>query len=66
MRIFLTKGSKLVENAEEQFLTEKEIQSLTEQNLYEIFNLEFVTSELQPQALESIHWHLIRNLLLFI
>ena len=47
MRIFLTKGSKLIENAEEQFLTEKEIQTLTEQNLYEIFNLEFVVSELQ-------------------
>lgn len=47
MRIFLTKGSKLVENAEEQFLTEKEIQMLTEQNLQEIFKLEFVASELQ-------------------
>jgi hypothetical protein len=45
--IFLTKGSKLVENTEEQFLTEKEIQTLTEQNLHEIFKLEFVTSELQ-------------------
>ena len=47
MRIFLTKGSKLVENTENQFLTEKEIQMLTEQNLHEIFKLEFVTSELQ-------------------
>ena len=47
MRIFLTKGSKLVENTEDQFLTEKEIQMLTEQNLHEIFKLEFVTSELQ-------------------
>jgi hypothetical protein len=47
VRIFLTKGSKLVENTEEQFLTEKEIQTLTEQNLHEIFKLEFVTSELQ-------------------
>lgn len=46
MRIFLTKGSKLVENAEEQFLTEK-AQTLTEQNLQENFNLEFVASELQ-------------------
>jgi predicted transport protein len=46
VRIFLTKGSKLIENAEE-FLTEKEIQTLTEQNLQEIFGLEFVTSELQ-------------------
>ena len=45
VRIFLTKGSKLVENTEEQFLTEKEIQMLTEQNLHEIFRLEFVTSE---------------------
>ena len=47
MRIFLTKGFKLVENTEDQFLTEKEIQMLTEQNLHEIFKLEFVTSELQ-------------------
>lgn len=47
VRIFLTKGSKLIENAEEQFLTEKEIQTLTEQNLQEIFKLEFVASELQ-------------------
>jgi RecB family endonuclease NucS len=47
VRIFLTKGSKLVEKAEEQFLIEKEIQTITEQNLREIFKLEFVTSELQ-------------------
>jgi hypothetical protein len=46
VRIFLTKGSKLIENAEE-FLTEKEIQTLTEQNLQEIFSLEYVASELQ-------------------
>jgi hypothetical protein len=43
VRIFLTKGSKLIENVEEQFLTEKEIQTLTEQNLQQIFNLDFVT-----------------------
>ena len=47
VRIFLTKGSKLIENAKEEFLTEKEIQTLTEQNLQEIFNLEYVASELQ-------------------
>ena len=47
VRIFLTKGSKLIENAKEEFLTEKEIQTLTEQNLQEIFNLEDVASELQ-------------------
>ena len=47
MRIFLTKGSKLVENAEEQFLMEKEIQTITEQNLEEIFKLELVASELE-------------------
>ena len=47
MRIFLTKGSKLIENTEEQFLTEKEIQTFTELNLQEIFKLEFVASELQ-------------------
>jgi RecB family endonuclease NucS len=47
VRIFLTKGSKLVENAEEQFLIEKEIQTITEQNLEEIFKLELVASEME-------------------
>ena len=47
MRIFLTKGSKLVENAEEQFLIEKEIQTITEQNIEEIFKLELVASEME-------------------
>ena len=47
MRIFLTKGFKLVENAEEQFLIEKEIQTITEQNLEEIFKLELVASEME-------------------
>jgi hypothetical protein len=47
VRIFHTKDSKLAENAEEQFLIEKEMQILTEQNLQEIFKLEFVTSEME-------------------
>jgi hypothetical protein len=45
VRIFLTKGSKLIEKAEEQFLIEKEIQTITEQNIEEIFKIDPVASE---------------------
>jgi hypothetical protein len=47
VRIFLKNGSKLVENIEEQFLLEREIQTITEQNLHEIFKLEFVASKME-------------------
>ena len=51
MRIFSTKGSKLVEITEEQFPLEKEIQRLTEANFPEIFELDFARSEFELQGL---------------
>jgi hypothetical protein len=39
MRIFSTKGTKLVEITEEQFPLESEVQRLTETNLQELFDL---------------------------
>jgi hypothetical protein len=51
LRIFSIKGSKVVEIIEEQFPLEKEIQRLTETNLEEIFELDFVRSEFELQGL---------------
>lgn len=45
VRIFSTKGTKLVEITEEQFPLERHIQRLTEENLQEIFELDLVKTE---------------------
>ena len=51
MRIFSTKGAKLVEITEEQFPLEREIQRLTEANLQEVFDLILVRSEFELHGL---------------
>ena len=51
MRIFSTKGAKLVEITEEQFPVEREIQRLTEANLQELFDLILVRSEFELHGL---------------
>jgi predicted transport protein len=45
MKLFTTKGNKLVSVNSQQFKLEKEIQTLVETNLNELFGLEFVRSE---------------------
>jgi len=45
MKLFTTKGNKLVSVNSQQFKLEKEIQTLVETNLNELFSLEFVRSE---------------------
>jgi predicted transport protein len=45
MKLFTTKGNKLVSVNLQQFKLEKEIQTLVETNLNELFGLEFVRSE---------------------
>ena len=45
MKLFTTKGNKLVSVDSQQFKLEKEIQTLVESNLNELFGLEFVRSE---------------------
>jgi predicted transport protein len=51
VRIFSTKGAKLVEITEEQFPLEREIQRLTEANLQELFDLVLVRSEFELHGL---------------
>ena len=51
MRIFSTKGTKLVEIIEEQFPLESEVQRLTEANLQDLFDLVFVKSEYELHGL---------------
>ena len=51
MRIFSTKGTKLVEIAEEQFPLESEVQRLTESNLQDLFDLILVKSEFELHGL---------------
>ena len=51
MRIFSTKGAKLVEITEEQFPLEREIQRLTEANLQELLDLVLVRSEFELHGL---------------
>lgn len=51
MRIFSTKGTKLVEIAKEQFLLESEVQQLTEANLQDLFDLTLVKSEFELHGL---------------
>ena len=51
MRIFSTKGTKLVEITEEQFPLEREVQRLTEANLQELFELVYVRSEFDLHGL---------------
>jgi trans-2-enoyl-CoA reductase len=47
VRIFSIKGTKLAEITEQQFPLEKEIQRVTEANLQELFELDFVKSEFE-------------------
>lgn len=51
MRIFCTKGAKLVEITEEEFPLEREIQILTEANLQELFSLVLLRSEFELYGL---------------
>ena len=51
MRIFSTKGKKLVEITEEQFPLESEVQGLTEANLQDLFDLVSVKSEFELHGL---------------
>lgn len=51
MRIFDTRGSKLSEVSEDQFLLEDDMQKLTETNLQQIFGLDLVRSEFELQGL---------------
>jgi hypothetical protein len=51
VRIFSIKGTKLAEISEQQFPLEKEIQGLTEANLQELFELDFVKSEFELHGL---------------
>jgi predicted transport protein len=51
VRIFSTKGTKLVEITGEQFPLESEVQKLIEANLQELFDLVFVKSEFELHGL---------------
>jgi predicted transport protein len=51
VRIFSTKGTKLLEIAKERFLLESEVQQLTEANLQDLFDLTFVKSEFELHGL---------------
>jgi len=51
VRIFDTRGSKLSEVTEDQFLLEEDMQKLTEMNLQQIFGLDLVRSEFELQGL---------------
>jgi predicted transport protein len=50
MKLFNTNENKLVSVSSQQFKLEKEIQTLVESNLYELFGLEFVRSEFPLKA----------------
>ena len=51
MRIFTVNGTKLSEVRELQFPLESEIQRLTEPNLQDLFELDFVKSEFELHGL---------------
>lgn len=51
VRIFSIKGTILAEITEQQFPSEKEIQRLTEPNLQELFELDYVKSEFELHGL---------------
>jgi hypothetical protein len=51
LRIFSINGTKLAEITEKQFPLEREIQRLTEANLHEIFELDYVKSEFELHGL---------------
>ena len=51
VRIFSINGDKLAEISEKQFPLEREIQRLTEANLHEIFELDYVKSEFELHGL---------------
>jgi len=51
VRIFDSRGSKLSEISEEQFLLEQDMQTLTETNLQQIFRLDLVRSEFELHGL---------------
>ena len=53
MRIFDSRGSKLSEISEEQFLLEQDMQTLTETNLQQIFRLDLVRSEFELHGLQE-------------
>ena len=51
LQIFSINGTKLAEIREQQFPLESEIQSLTEANLHDLFELDFVKSEFELHGL---------------
>ena len=51
LQIFSINGTKLAEIRERQFPLESEIQSLTEANLHDLFELDFVKSEFELHGL---------------
>ncbi|MFL6394178.1 MAG: hypothetical protein ACJ708_05910, partial [Nitrososphaeraceae archaeon] len=51
LRIFTITGTKLTEVREQQFPLESEIQRLTEANLHDLFELDFVESEFELHGL---------------
>jgi hypothetical protein len=51
LRIFSINGTKLAEIREQQFPLEREIQRLTEANLHDLFELDFVKSEFELHGL---------------
>jgi hypothetical protein len=51
LRIFSISGTKLSEVREQQFPLESEIQRLTEANLHDLFELDFVKSEFELHGL---------------
>jgi hypothetical protein len=62
VRIFSTKGTKLVEITEEQFPLEREVQKLTEANLQELFELAYLRFEFELHGLKIDTWFLTENL----
>jgi hypothetical protein len=51
LRIFFINGAELTEVREQQFPLESEIQRLTESNLHDLFELDFVKSEFELHGL---------------
>jgi RecB family endonuclease NucS len=51
LQIFSINGTKLTEVREQQFPLESEMQRLTEANLHDLFDLDFVKSELELHGL---------------
>jgi hypothetical protein len=62
VRIFTASGTNLVEITRERFPLEREVQRMTETNLQDLFNLDFVKSEFELNYLRIDTLALIKNL----